>query len=201
VNVRATIVAALMVLLAGACGSSGRTLPPAGPGQTASIITTTATPTTAPAAANRGSDDSGMTIVAPWQDNTAIDPSYTCKGADVSPTLSWRGVPSDAVELAVAMTDLDADGFVHWVIARLDPASTGIARGKVPAGAVQAINGFGKPGYGGPCPPSGTHTYLLTLYALTAPSGITATMDGKAAVGKLEGAQAASVSITGVFGS
>jgi Raf kinase inhibitor-like YbhB/YbcL family protein len=197
------LVAVAVTIVAVACGSSGRTLRPAGPGQTASIITTTtAGPTTTGAAAvNPGSDDNAMTIAAPWQDNTAIDPAYTCKGINISPGVTWRDVPSNTVELTLTMTDLDADGFVHWVVAHLDPASTGIAQGKVPVGAVQAVNGFGKSAYGGPCPPSGRHTYLLTLYALTQPSGITNSTDGKAAVATLEAAQAASVSITGVFGS
>jgi Raf kinase inhibitor-like YbhB/YbcL family protein len=205
VNRLALLLAALMPAAAlAACSHDGRTLRPPRPDQTLSIITTTTAPstTTSGASINPGDNtDQGMTVTAPWQDNTRIDVRYTCKGANVSPAISWTGVPSQATELALAMTDLDADGFVHWLVAGIDPASTGIAEGKVPANAVQAINGFNKAAWGGPCPPSGQHRYLLTLYALGAPSGITTSTDGKTAVNTLEAHQLASMSITGVFGS
>jgi Raf kinase inhibitor-like YbhB/YbcL family protein len=141
-----------------------------------------------------------MTIVTPWADGGAIDPKYTCKGADTSPTISWSGVPSSAKELALAFTDLDANDFVHWVVAGINPATGGIPAGQVPAGAVQATNGFNRVAYSGPCPPDGRHTYLVTLYALGQPSGLANGADGKGAIDTLESYQIVSVAISGVFG-
>ena len=202
---------ALLLAAAGlavtACSHDGRTLRPAGPGQTASIITTTSS--TVPAAANAGggaassgiTGGSGMAIATPWADGTQIQTQYTCRGADTSPAISWSGVPATAKELALAFTDLDADNFVHWVIAGLPPNAVGIAANTVPQGAVLATNGFNEPAYSGPCPPDGQHTYLMTLYALGAASGITTGLDGKTAIDKLEAGQIASTAISGVFGA
>jgi hypothetical protein len=190
------LVAVILALLSlAACSSDGRTLRPAGPGQTLSIVTTTVPPTTTAALTN-----GALAVTAPWGDGGKIDAQYTCKGADVSPAISWTGVPAGTKELAITLTDIDASNFVHWVIAGLDPASSGIAAGKVPAGAVQAANGFGDAKYGGPCPPDGTHTYLLRLYAVGARSGIANGMAGAAAIDALEANQLESTSISGVFG-
>lgn len=208
--------AVLAVALMSACSDDGRELRPAGPDQTLSIITTTtaAATTTSGAAVNPGtgsdtsgpgsapgqSSASGMTITTPWADGAAIDPQYTCQGADTSPAISWSGVPAEAKELALAFTDLDAGNYVHWVVAGIDPASTGIAAGKVPAGAIQAANGFGTAAFRGPCPPDGSHTYLLTLYALRERSGLVDGGNGTAAIATLEANQIASVAIAGLFG-
>jgi Raf kinase inhibitor-like YbhB/YbcL family protein len=192
----AVVLAAVVgVLSLAACSSDGRTLRPAGPKQTLSIVTTTVPPSTT-AAPNAGA----LAVMAPWSDGGTIDAQYTCKGADISPAISWSGVPAGTQELAVTLTDIDASNFVHWVIAGLDPASSGIAAGKVPVGAVQAANGFGEAKYGGPCPPDGNHTYLLRLYALGAHSGIANGMAGAAAIDALEANQLESTSISGVFG-
>jgi Raf kinase inhibitor-like YbhB/YbcL family protein len=186
-------VAAMLSLVS--CSSDGRTLRPARPDQTLSIVTTTVPPSTTTAAAN-----ATLSVTAPWGDGGTIDAQYTCKGANMSPAISWSGVPAGTQELAVTLTDIDASNFIHWVIAGLDPASSGIAAGKVPVGAMQAANGFGEAKYGGPCPPDGNHTYLLRLYALGTHSGIANGMAGATAIDALEANQLASTSISGVFG-
>ena len=202
---RLAFLLAAAALAVAACSHDGRTLRPAGPAQTASIITTTTS--TVAAAAKAGSASSGVTggsgmaIATPWADGTQIDTQYTCRGADTSPAISWSGVPSTAKELALAFTDLDADNFVHWVIAGLPPNAVGIAANTVPTNAILASNGFNEAAYSGPCPPDGQHTYLMTLYALGAPSGLTTGIDGKAAIDKLEAGQIASTAISGVFGA
>jgi Raf kinase inhibitor-like YbhB/YbcL family protein len=108
----------------------------------------------------------------------AIPLEHTCDGADVSPPLAWGSVPQATVELAITVTDTDANGFVHWVLAGLEPSVQALAVGVVPDEAVQTLNGSGTPGWKGPCPPkgSGTHHYVFTLYALTERSGITPDM-------------------------
>jgi Raf kinase inhibitor-like YbhB/YbcL family protein len=207
---RLALLLATVAVALTACSHDGRALRPAGPNQTASIITSTSS--TAGAAVNTGSQSgtspgrsgvtggSGMAIVTPWADGAAIEAQYTCRGADTSPAISWSGVPATAKELAIAFTDLDADDFVHWVIAGLPPAAVGLAANTVPQGAVLASNGFNEAAYSGPCPPDGRHTYLMTLYALGQPSGLAGGVDGKTAIARLEAAQIASTAISGVFG-
>jgi len=113
-----------------------------------------------------------FTLTAPWVSGGTIDPQNTCDGLDLSPALSWGGVPEGTVEIAIAMVDdsavSDGQPFVHWAIAGLDPNEIALAEGDVPTGAVQALNYFGDIGYGGPCPLPGdtAHLYRLTAYAL-----------------------------------
>jgi Raf kinase inhibitor-like YbhB/YbcL family protein len=193
----ASVVTLGMVSLT-ACSNDGRTLRPAGPNQTLSIVTTTTVAsTTTGAAAQPGA---GFVVTAPWADGGFIDAQYTCKGADTSPAISWTGVPANTQELAISVVDLDADNFVHWVVAGLDPASTGIAAGRVPAGAIQAANGFGEAKYGGPCPPDGEHKYLLTLYALGARSNLADGVAATTAIDLLQSSALASALVSGSFG-
>jgi len=61
---------------------------------------------------------------------------------------------------------------VHWVVLDLPASTTSVGRGEVPAGGVQARNSAGEASYFGPCPPSGTHRYRFTVYALSEPTGL-----------------------------
>lgn len=103
------------------------------------------------------------------------------QGPNESPPLEWRGVPDAAVALAVTVVDPDADDFVHWVIAGLEPTSTGLAQNAVPEGAVEALNDTGSGGWFGPCPPE-PHTYVFRLHALREDPGVAANMPGDEAV-------------------
>lgn len=201
---RALLVAALVPLgLVAACSDDGREMRPPGPDQTLSIITTTSA--VAPATVDTADPDTGTLIALrlPFGDGERIEPKYTCKGADVSPAVSWENIPVDATEVALSVIDLDSNppGFVHWVITGLDPASAGIAEGAVPKGAVQAANDFGSTEWNGPCPPTGEHTYLFTLYALDSSPGIVEGQDGQGAISSIEDRQVASVALAGIFGS
>jgi Raf kinase inhibitor-like YbhB/YbcL family protein len=105
----------------------------------------------------------------------SIPRRYTCDGEDVSPAVEWEGAPDDARSLALIVDDPDARGFAHWVLFDVAPAATGA----LPAGysaspdaPPQGTNDFGRIGYGGPCPPSGSHRYVFTLYALDALLGL-----------------------------
>jgi Raf kinase inhibitor-like YbhB/YbcL family protein len=111
---------------------------------------------------------------------------FTCRGADVSPPLLWTDVPAGTAELAVVVRDVDAGGFVHWVLAGIPPTTRGIAQATPPGAAVEATNDFGRPGWAGPCPPSGTHHYEIRVYALSAPSGVRAGQAGAAAAAQVE---------------
>jgi Raf kinase inhibitor-like YbhB/YbcL family protein len=93
---------------------------------------------------------------------------YTCRGSGQSPPLQWSGVPAGSSSVALVVTDPDAPRgtFVHWVLYDLPGEDGGLPEGQVPAGARQGENSAGKPGWYPPCPPSGTHRYVFTVYAL-----------------------------------
>jgi Raf kinase inhibitor-like YbhB/YbcL family protein len=97
-----------------------------------------------------------------------IPKKYACPsyGQNVSPALNWSGLPDNTQSLALTVTDPDAGGFVHWVVYNLAASLDGISEAAIPDGVDQGMNGFGASGWGGPCPPSGTHRYVFTLYAL-----------------------------------
>jgi Raf kinase inhibitor-like YbhB/YbcL family protein len=108
--------------------------------------------------------------------NETIPRKYTCDGPDLSPSLRWTAPPGATKSLALIADDPDAPGgtWVHWVIYAI-PAETrelpeGVKKvGRLPSGARQGRNDFGKLGYGGPCPPKGpAHRYIFALYALDA---------------------------------
>jgi Raf kinase inhibitor-like YbhB/YbcL family protein len=98
---------------------------------------------------------------------------HTCDSKDVSPALFWSGIPPMTAALSLIVDDPDAPkkNWVHWVLFDLPPGVTGLPEGVQPnpvieMGGVHGVNDFGNLGYGGPCPPSGTHNYVFTLYAL-----------------------------------
>lgn len=108
-----------------------------------------------------------------FQEGCAIPKKYTCDGEDISPPLEWGSVPDDAMTLALISDDPDAPNgtWVHWVLYNLPAHIMEIAEnlpldGQLENGTMQGQNDFKKIGYGGPCPPSGTHRYVFKLYAL-----------------------------------
>lgn len=114
----------------------------------------------------------------------AIPAKYTCKGADVSPPLAWSGAPAGTKSFALIADDPDAPmgTWVHWVVWNIPAHVTVLQeaidkKAELADGTRQGISDFKRPGYGGPCPPSGTHRYYFKLYALNAsidlPSGTT----------------------------
>ncbi len=129
-----------------------------------------------------GGDAVALTVQSPAFDNNAEIPAkYTGDGEDVSPALSWSGVPEGAAELALVCDDPDApraEPWVHWVIYNIPAEASGLPENvtkaetlSAPAGAVQGTNSWGRIGYGGPAPPPGhgVHHYHFKLYALDAP--------------------------------
>jgi len=108
-----------------------------------------------------------------FEEGGMIPKKYTCDGEDASPPLSWTGVPEGTEALALICDDPDAPvgTWVHWVIFNIPPDTTGLSEnippeGVLESGARQGRNDFGNIGYGGPCPPRGTHRYYFKLYAL-----------------------------------
>ena len=105
-----------------------------------------------------------------FADTQPIPAQYTCKGADTSPPLAISGLPVGTKSMALVVDDPDAPlgTWEHWLLWNIPPSTTVIPAGSVPAGVVSGTNDFKKTGYGGPCPPFGTHRYFFKLYALDA---------------------------------
>jgi hypothetical protein len=107
-------------------------------------------------------------------ENEGMIPSkYTCDGADISPPLQWEAVPEGTKSIALISDDPDAPvgTWVHWVIYNLPADTKELTEnippdGNLPNGAKQGTNDFRRIGYGGPCPPGGTHRYFFKVYAL-----------------------------------
>ncbi len=114
-----------------------------------------------------------------FREGGMIPQKYACDGEDISPPLSWEAVPEGTRSIALIMDDPDAPRgtFVHWVLYDL-PANVRELPENVPgdenlsSGARQGRNSLGKIGYGGPCPPSGTHRYFFKVYALDAQTNL-----------------------------
>jgi hypothetical protein len=118
-----------------------------------------------------------FTLTSPaFSDGGPIPRAHTCDGADLSPPLTWAGLPAGTKQLALIMDDPDAPGrtFVHWVLYQLPASVSGLASGfprdaetVKPVPARQGVNDYPAIGHRGPCPPPGpAHRYIFTLYAL-----------------------------------
>lgn len=110
-----------------------------------------------------------MTLTsAVFQHNGSIPAKYTCDGENVSPPLSITGAPSGTQSFVLIVDDPDAPrgDWVHWTVWNIPPNTSNIGEASVPPGALEGMTDFNTSGYGGPCPPSGTHRYQFKLYAL-----------------------------------
>lgn len=116
-----------------------------------------------------------MTSTA-FEEGGVIPEVHTCDGRDISPPLSWEGVPDGTRGFGLICDDPDAPmgTWVHWVLYNIPADTTALPPG-VPTdvsledGSRQGMSDFRRPGYGGPCPPRGKpHRYVFKLYALDA---------------------------------
>ena len=112
-----------------------------------------------------------------FEEGSSIPTVYTCEGDDISPPLSFSGVPQPAQTLVLIVDDPDAPDpqapqttWVHWVLYNISVAVSGMvedrARHGLSPGTSEGKNDWGRIGYGGPCPPIGRHRYFHKLYAL-----------------------------------
>jgi len=120
----------------------------------------------------QGSEPIQLTSPA-FAPGASIPSQQTCDGKDLLPDLSWEGVPAGTQSIVIIAEDLDAlfKPFTHWVLYDLPPKIRQLPAGLPPqpfltTGGGHGKNDFGRYGYGGPCPPSGTHRYVFKLYAL-----------------------------------
>lgn len=151
--------AALVVLLAAtcACAPTPAAVSPAS-APSVSALTTAAVP----------SVTNGFALTSSaFSEGGNIPAKFTCTGAGTSPQFRWSGAPGNTASFAFILDDPDAPGgtFTHWVGFDLPASQTEIAEGAQAVGK-GGKNGRGQTGYTGPCPPSGTHRYFFTLYAL-----------------------------------
>lgn len=116
-----------------------------------------------------------------FEDGNPIPRRFSCDGKDVSPPLSWTTPPEGTRSVALIVDDPDAPAgiWVHWVLYEIPTDSRGLpeavpARERLPDGTTNGTNSWGRLGYGGPCPPGGTHRYFFKLYALDASLGLEA---------------------------
>jgi hypothetical protein len=102
-----------------------------------------------------------------FKDFGVIPKKFTCDGKDVSPPLKFTNIPQKTKSLALIVDDPDAPAgtFTHWIVWDISPKKTQFAVGER-KGITEGTTDFGKTGYGGPCPPSGSHRYFFKLYAL-----------------------------------
>jgi len=112
-----------------------------------------------------------------FTDGGEIPQKYTCEAHDISPPLSWQGIPEGTRSLVLIVDDPDAPDpnapkmtWVHWLVYNIPPETTVLIEGatseSLPLGTKQGVNDWEKAAYGGPCPPIGLHRYFHKLYAL-----------------------------------
>ncbi len=117
-----------------------------------------------------------MTITSEaFSHNGEIPSKYTCEGQDVSPPLSWSGLPAGTKSLVLIVDDPDAPDpaaprmtWVHWVLYNIPATASGLPEAvkTLPPGTREGLNDWRRTGWGGPCPPVGRHRYFFKLYAL-----------------------------------
>jgi len=142
-----------------------------------------------------------------FQEGGKIPAKYTCDGQDVSPPLAWSEPPVGTESFALIMNDPDAPGgvFTHWVLFNIPSDNRQLpeavpTQAKLPSGALQGKNNFGRIGYGGPCPPPGRpHRYQFIIYALDQPLDLTAGASEKQVLDAMERHILAQGQLTGTY--
>jgi Raf kinase inhibitor-like YbhB/YbcL family protein len=132
-------------------------------------------------------DVTALMIESPaFNANEKIPAKFTCDADNINPQLDISGIPQNTASLVLIVDDPDAPGgtWVHWTLWNLDPGTISISENSVPQGVIEGVTDFGVPGYGGPCPPSGTHRYFFKLFALD----ITLDLDSSASASDIESA-------------
>jgi Raf kinase inhibitor-like YbhB/YbcL family protein len=142
-----------------------------------------------------------------FKEGEKIPVTYTCDGQDISPALMWDEPPEQTESFALIVDDPDAPGsvFTHWVLfnipINIHQLEEGIpTQDQLENGVLQGKNGFGRIGYGGPCPPqSSTHRYRFTVYALDQKLNLKAGVSKKQVVDAMQGHILAQGQLTGTY--
>jgi len=196
------VLLALLALAAvtAACGTTGRSMQEPAPGATAPPRRPDATTTTG-AGFNTLIPSELFTLASPaFAPNGDIPTEYSCDGVGTAPPLTWANIPAGTVELVLLVTDPEANGFIHWMVAGIDPATTALGPQVAPPGSTELKNSSGVAGYAALCPPPGTsHTYEFTLYALDAPSDLTTDSDSLTAAAQVASTAKGIAVLTGTY--
>jgi hypothetical protein len=153
-------------------------------------------------------DEMALSLSSPvFPEGEKIPVKYTCDGQDISPPLMWGNPPPGTQAFALIMDDPDAPGgvFTHWVIFNLPVDSRELPEAvprenQLQNKALQGMTGFGRVGYGGPCPPTGpAHHYLFSLYALDQPLGLNAGASKRQVLDAMQGHILAQGQLTGIY--
>jgi Raf kinase inhibitor-like YbhB/YbcL family protein len=146
-----------------------------------------------------------------FSEGEPIPRRHTGDGEDLSPPLSWTGLPPRAVRLALIVDDPDApssEPWVHWVIYNLPADEQGLVEGippvaqpRSPSGAVQGKNSWGSYGYRGPAPPQGhgVHHYLFRLFAINAELDLPQGLDKNGLLAAIQGHVISEADLTGTY--
>jgi len=135
-----------------------------------------------------------------------IPRKYTCDGEDISPPLQWNNPPRDTQSFALIADDPDAPRgtWVHWVLYNLPAETRALPEAvspdaELPDGSRHGKNSWRRLGYGGPCPPSGTHRYFFKLYALDTMLNLAAGANKKQLLRAMEGHILAQAEVMGLY--
>lgn len=143
-----------------------------------------------------------MRITSPaFSDGETIPEQYTCEGPNINPPLIFEDMPAETASLVLIVEDPDAEAkpWVHWLIFNIPPSTTEVRENSIPAGGIEGIANGGTKGYEGPCPPSGTHTYLFKLYALDTMLQLSDTADRAVILEAIKGHVLAEATLSGVY--
>jgi len=139
-----------------------------------------------------------ITIKSAFADEGMIPRKYCCNGENIHPPVEFDNLPEETKTLALLLEDPDAISgiFTHWIAWNISPHRP-IAENSAPG--ISGENGHGETGYTGPCPPNGTHRYILTIYALDAKLGLEAGADKRALLQAMDGHMLAYGEIMGKY--
>jgi Raf kinase inhibitor-like YbhB/YbcL family protein len=157
---------------------------------------------------NENNQTTMFTLSSPsFSEGQVIPQKFTCDGPnknqDINPELRISNIPEGAKSLALILHDPDAPmagGFTHWVLYNMPTTTAMIAEGdNIPPGADSGLNSAGNDGYVGPCPPSGTHHYNFTLYAMPGQINFIKEPTGKEVETAIKSSALASTTLTGLY--
>ncbi len=136
-----------------------------------------------------------------FKNNKLIPPKYTCDGENISPPLVIDDVPENTKSLVLIVDDPDAPRgtWVHWTVWNIDPYIKEIPENSCPQSAVEGMTDSGRPGYSGPCPPSGTHRYFFKLFALNTTLDLDTSMEAADIEREIEGNILAKAQLVGLY--
>ncbi len=147
-------------------------------------------------------------ISSAFDNEERIPVRYTCEGENISPALSWEGVPENAETMALVVDDPDAPSgtFTHWVLYNLPLIPSQLEEreslsDRLSEGLREGFNDFGRQGYGGPCPPRGhgDHRYFFRLYALDQELNLTGRVTRDQLMDAMEGKQLDEAVLMGLY--